>query len=183
MMASAVLLARLGHDAERVIRARMACPTPPGGMRGTCKPGGHYSGVAEPGLRSPGPGSARWLRWLWHMSYTVYGPSCTRAWSDALTWGLNGSPAGTAHGEAGEPDPDRLPDPPRRDHQQAPAPRRARVRGKPRPAAQGEQDPGPGGAAQAAGDRPGRSRRRPWRPDRPPIGRSEIGRASCRERV
>ena len=33
-MASAVLLARLRHDAERVIRARMASPTPPAGMRG-----------------------------------------------------------------------------------------------------------------------------------------------------
>jgi hypothetical protein len=33
-MASAVLLARLRHDAERVIRARMASPTPPPGMRG-----------------------------------------------------------------------------------------------------------------------------------------------------
>jgi hypothetical protein len=34
-MASALLLARLRHDAERVIRARMASPTPPAGMRGT----------------------------------------------------------------------------------------------------------------------------------------------------
>src|SRR5215470_4662245 len=96
-----------------------------------------------------------------------------RGWPDALTWGLNGSPAGTAHGEAGEPDPDRLPDPPRRDHQQAPAPGRARVGGKPRPAAEGEQDPGPGGAAQVAGDRPGRGRRPPRRPDRPSIGRPD----------
>ena len=32
-MASAVLLARLRHDAERVIRARMASPTPPAGTR------------------------------------------------------------------------------------------------------------------------------------------------------
>jgi hypothetical protein len=34
MMASALLPARLRHDAERVIRAWMAGPTPPGGMRG-----------------------------------------------------------------------------------------------------------------------------------------------------
>src|SRR5690348_6605912 len=71
---------------------------------------------------SPASGEQTVHRWLWHMPYTVYRPSCTGARSDALTWGLNGSPAGTAHGEAGEPDPDRLPDPPRRHHQQAPAP-------------------------------------------------------------
>jgi hypothetical protein len=44
-MASDLLLARLRHDAERVIRARMASPTPSAGLRGTREPGGHYSGV------------------------------------------------------------------------------------------------------------------------------------------
>jgi len=34
------------HDAERVIRARMASPTPPGGMRGTREPGSPVAGVA-----------------------------------------------------------------------------------------------------------------------------------------
>src|SRR5215831_13700494 len=106
---------------------------------------GRAEGIARMGLKT---GSANRPRWLWHMSYTVYRPTCTGALGRMRSpWGLNGSPAGTAHGEAGEPDPDRLPDPPRRDHQQAPAPRRACVGGKPRPAAEGEQDPRPGGPA------------------------------------